>query len=82
MKKKIISIIGIVTIALGNITYGYLGSAAGFSKSTLLQGGDAAANGVSLSPKGIYKGLQGIIKSVDSQEDKDNITKGINWYNQ
>ena len=67
--------------ALGNITYGYLGTAAGFSKSILLKGGDAAANGVSLSPKGIYKGLQGIAKIVDSQEDKNNIIKGINWYN-
>lgn len=67
--------------ALGNITYGYLGSAAGFSESILLQGGDAAANGVSLSPKGIYKGITGIIKSVDSQEDKNNIKKGVNWYN-
>lgn len=67
--------------ALGNITYGYLGTAAGFPKSILLKGGDAAANGVSFRPKGIYKGLQGIVISADSQEDKANIIKGINWYN-
>ncbi len=66
--------------ALGNITYGYLGTAAGFSQSILLQGGDAAANGVQLNLKGVYDGVKGIIISADSQEDKCNIIKGINWY--
>lgn len=66
--------------AIGNITYGYLGTAAGFTKAMLLQGGDAAANGVNMNVKGIYKGMQGILKSADSEEDKENIIKGINMY--
>ncbi|MDO4302186.1 MAG: polymorphic toxin type 44 domain-containing protein, partial [Clostridia bacterium] len=66
---------------LGNITYGYLGSAAGFSELILLKGGDAAAAGVDLSVKGILKGIGGMITGADSEEDKNNVKIGINWYN-
>lgn len=66
--------------ALGNITYGYLGAAAGFPQNILLMGGDAAANGVSISVEGAIKGIIGIIRSADTVEDKENIQRGYNWY--
>ncbi len=66
---------------LGNITYGYLGTVAGFSEAELLAGGDAAANGVGIrSLKGIYNGIAGVIKQADSEEDKANIRQGIRWF--
>ena len=66
--------------ALGNFTYGYLGTAAGFSKAILLDGGDAAANGVELNVKGMLKGIKGVLINADSKEDKGNIVEGINTY--
>ena len=66
--------------ALGNITYGYLGSAAGFTQEELLFGGDAAAGGFGFSLNGIVNGTKGILGRADSEEDKKNIIYGINWY--
>jgi len=51
------------------MTYGYLGTAAKFSQTILLIGGDYAAGGI-----------WGIITRADSKEDKANIEKGIAWY--
>ena len=67
--------------AVGNITYGYLGTAAGFSEGILLMGGDFAAGGGNLSPKGLVKGIRGVCLRADSEEDKANVRIGINWYN-
>ena len=44
---------------LGNITYGYLGSAASMSEFELIAGGDYAAGGI-----------EGIFTGADSEEDK------------
>lgn len=66
---------------LGNITYGYLGTAAGFSLTDLLIGGDLAANGISLkSAKGIKNGIVGAMRKADSAEDKENIRLGVRLY--
>jgi len=55
--------------AIGNMTYGYLGTATGFSVNVLLAGGDYAAGGIS-----------GIFRLADSPEDKNNIKQGVTWY--
>lgn len=55
---------------LGNMTYGYLGTACGFAQDTLLSGGDYADGGV-----------RGVFTQSDSPEDKAAIIKGVNWYN-
>ena len=67
--------------AVGNITYGYLGTAAGFSEGILLKGGDFAAAGGNLSLTGLFKGVGGIFRSADSADDKASVRVGINWYN-
>jgi len=54
---------------LGNMTYGYLGTAAGFRPWVLYTGGDFAD-----------AGLWGMITRSDSPEDKAAIKKGIEWY--
>ena len=74
---------GIITTpeGIGNITYGYLGMAAGYTPEILLKGGDAAASGVNLSVNGIINGVEGILKGADSKEDKLNILLGTMWYN-
>ena len=55
--------------SIGNMTYGYLGSAMGYSQFALLKGGDYADGGI-----------RGFITTSDSEEDKENIRKGVNWY--
>lgn len=67
--------------AVGNITYGYLGTAAGFSEGILLKGGDFAAAGGNLSLTGLFNGIGGVFRSADSADDKANVRIGINWYN-
>ena len=52
---------------IGNITYGYLGSAAGFMEYDLLWGGDIAS------------GITGY-GWTDSPRDKRYINIGIDWY--
>ncbi len=69
------------TRGVGNITCGYLGTAAGFSEKILLMGGYAAADGVKMSPSGILKGIDDVISSANSDTDKNNIMIGVNWYN-
>ena len=54
---------------LGNITYGYLGSAASMSEFELIAGGDYAAGGI-----------EGIFTGADSEEDKAAIRTGITWF--
>jgi hypothetical protein len=54
---------------LGNMTYGYLGTAAGFSQWVLLAGGDFADDGV-----------WGVITGSDSETDKEFIKLGVQWY--
>ena len=63
---------------LGNITYGYIGAACGFSLTTLLSGGDFAAGSYS---GGVIGGVLGVFKLSDSLEDKKEIYKGYMWYN-
>ena len=62
---------------LGNITYGYLGSAMGIGETTLFWGGGVAAQGLSniLSPE-----VQNPPYYGDSKKDHEAIEKGINWY--
>lgn len=55
--------------ALGNITYGYLGKAIGYTEWELLRGGDYAAGGVT-----------GIFTGADSEDDKRNVRLGVEWY--
>ena len=62
---------------LGNITYGYLGTAMGWTELELLIGGDFAAGSYN---GGILGGLKGIITRADSEEDKAEIRAGIRWY--
>jgi hypothetical protein len=52
------------------MTYGYLGTAAGFSEWVLLAGGDYADDKI-----------WGVITGSDSEEDKAFIVQGIKWYN-
>jgi len=66
---------------IGNQTYGYLGSAAGFPEDVLLMGGDAATTGFDGSASTIPAGTLGVIISADSPNDKANIRIGVNWYN-
>ena len=54
---------------IGNITYGYLGTAMGWNEADLLDGGDYAAGG-----------FIGVFTNAD-KEDASDIRKGINWYN-
>ena len=54
---------------IGNMIYGYLGTAAGFSVLELLAGGDFAAGGI-----------EGIFTRADSAEDKIAIVAGVLWY--
>jgi RHS repeat-associated protein len=54
---------------LGNMTYGYLGTAAGFRQWVLLAGGDYADGGI-----------WGVITSSDSATDKEFIKLGVQWY--
>ena len=67
--------------AVGNIIYGYLKTAAGFSEGILLKGGDFAAAGGNLSLTGLFNGIGGVFRSADSADDKANVRIGINWYN-
>ncbi len=67
--------------ALGNITYGYLGTASGFSEGVLLKSGDFAAAGGNLSLAGLFKGVGGVFRAADSADDKANVRIGISWYN-
>ena len=55
--------------ALGNITYGYLGKAMGYTEFELISGGNYAAGGVT-----------GIFTGADSEDDKKNVRLGIKWY--
>jgi hypothetical protein len=55
--------------ALGNITYGYLGAAMGYSEFMLLTGGDFADSGI-----------VGVYRRADSEDDKANIVAGIKWF--
>ena len=66
--------------SLGNMTYGYLGSAAGFSRGVLFYGGDFAANDGKLNPKGLLKGAAGVLQRKDSLYDKANIAYGCELY--
>lgn len=70
-----------IAVGVGNITYGYLGTAAGFSEGILLKGGDFAAAGGNLSLTGLFNGIGGVFRSADSADDKANVRIGINWYN-
>jgi len=56
---------------LGNITYGYLGTAAGFGESTLILG--------SVYASGIWKSIDDGAR-VNEFNDHSFIRKGINWY--
>ena len=62
---------------LGNITYGYLGSAMGIGDNTLFWGGGVAAKGLSkiLSDEVRNNEFYG-----DSPKDHNSIQKGINYY--
>ena len=63
---------------LGNMMYGFTGSAIGFMDSILLSGGDYAAG--SGNGGGIIGGIQGFFTGADPKEDKDAINKGIYLY--
>lgn len=54
---------------LGNITYGYLGTASKISEFVLIVGGNYAAGGI-----------WGIFTGADSEKDKEAIRRGIQWY--
>jgi RHS repeat-associated protein len=62
---------------LGNMTYGYLGSACGLTQFELLKGGDYANGSYS---GGFWGGVWGIITSSDPEEDKAEIKAGVKWY--
>ena len=54
---------------LGNMTYGYLGSAMGWTELELLIVGKYVG------------GVWGVMTRSDSEEDKTEIRAGIQWYN-
>ena len=56
---------------LGNMTYGYLGSAMGWSSTALLEGGHYAAGGNS---------IRGIFTRADDAVGQTSIMKGVRWY--
>ena len=57
---------------LGNITYGYLGSAAGFGEKTLIAGSIYAA--------GVWSVITDKAARTNEFNDHDAIRKGIDWY--
>jgi len=62
---------------LGNITYGYLGSAMGIGETTLFWGGGVAAQGLSNI---LSQEVQNPPYYGDSKKDHEAIQKGVNWY--
>jgi len=67
---------------LGNMTYGYLGTALGLTQLELLSGGDFAAGsyGKSNAWTKFWGGVGGVLTRADSPEDKIEIKAGIQWY--
>jgi len=63
---------------LGNMTYGYLGVASGYTLAALLTGGDYAAG--SANGGGFIGGVGGILLHSDSPEDQVAIWEGVKWY--
>ena len=56
--------------SIGNMTYGYLGTAMGYPLDVLLSGGDYADGGIT-----------GLFSRSDSHKDKSDIVRGVQWYN-
>lgn len=69
---------------LGNITYGYLGTAMGCSPEMLFIGGGIAKNMTTFSISGLTEALNKVLDDTslygDDKNDHDKIQKGIEYY--
>jgi hypothetical protein len=59
---------------IGNIVYGFLGSASGFAKWFLLNAAQFAAG------DGVLGGLTSVFTGGDDPEDQKAISEGVNWF--